>query len=195
MRLEPASSPGWIISRVHHPAMAVIVLPDPSLVVLVGAAGSGKSTFAACHFGPDEILSSDAFREAISGDAADQSASRAAFEALHAALERRLRAGQLSVVDATNLTRESRRALVTRAAAAGIPATAIVVDLVPAIVLARNAARHDRVVPEDVVRRHLGRVRRVVDEAALDADGFERVVTLRNPAEVDALGIQRLPRR
>jgi len=59
------------------------------------------------------------------------------------------------------------------------------------IVLGRNAARHDRVVPEDVVRRHLGRVRRIVDEAALGADGFERVVTLRDPAEVDSLEIQR----
>jgi len=174
--------------------MAVVVLPDPSLVVLVGAAGSGKSTLATRHFEPAEILSSDAFREAIAGDAADQSASRAAFVALYAALERRLRTGPLTVVDATNLTRESRRALVSRAAAAGIPATAIVLDLAPAIVLARNAARHDRVVPEDVVRRHLGRVRRIVDEAALLSDGFEHVVTLRGPTEVDAVEIQRTPR-
>ena len=171
--------------------MVVLVLPDPSLVVLIGAAGSGKSTFAARRFEPAEILSSDAFREAIAGDAADQSASRAAFLALYAALERKLRAGRLAVVDATSLTRESRRALVARATAAGIPAIAIVLDLAPAIVLGRNAARHDRVVPEDVVRRHLGRVRRIIDEAALGAEGFEGVVTLRDPAEVDSLEIQR----
>ena len=174
--------------------MAVVLLPDPSLVVLVGAAGSGKSTLATRHFEPAEVLSSDAFREAIAGDAADQSASHAAFKALHAALERRMRAGRLTVVDATNLTRESRRSLVTRAAATGIPAIAIVLDLSPAIVLAQNAARHDRVVPEDVVRRHLGRVRRIVGDAALDADGFERVVTVHDAAEVDALEIQRVPR-
>jgi predicted kinase len=183
-----------LLSQVHHPAMAVVVLPDPSLVVLVGAAGSGKSTLASRHFEPAEILSSDAFRETIAGDAADQSASRAAFVALYAALERRLRAGRLTVVDATSLTQESRRALVTRATAAGIPATALVLDLAPAIVLARNAARHDRVVPEDVVRRHLGRVRRIVDEAALNASGFERVVTLRDPVDVDSLEIQRVAR-
>lgn len=163
-------------------------------MVLVGAAGSGKSTFAARHFERDEVLSSDAFRAAIAGDAADQSVTRAAFRALHGSLDRRLGSGRLSVVDATNLTRDARRAVVTRATTAGVPSTAIVLDLASAIVLARNAARRDRVVPEDVVRRHLGQVRRIVDDAGLDGDGFDQVVVVRNSAEVDALEIRRMPR-
>jgi protein phosphatase len=174
--------------------MPVLILPDPSVVMLLGAAGSGKSTFAARHFKADEVLSSDAYRAAIAGDPADQAASGAAFAALHASLERRLRDGRLTVVDATNLTRDARRAILRRAAEARIPAFAVVLDLAPGIVLARNAARHDRVVPEDVVRRHLGRVRLIVDEAKLDTDGFERVLALHDPQEVDALEIKRVAR-
>jgi predicted kinase len=171
--------------------MPILTIPDPSLIVLIGAAGSGKSTFAARHFAPHEILSSDAMRAAISGDAANQSASKAAFRALHAALGRRLRAGRLTVVDATNLTREARRALLDRADAAGVPTVAIVLDLAPDLVLARNGARLDRVVPEDVVRRHLDAVRRLVDDGALDADGFAAIHILRDPAEVEALEVRR----
>jgi predicted kinase len=169
----------------------MLVLPDPSLIVLIGAAGSGKSTFAARHFASDEILSSDALRAAISGDAANQSVNKAAFRALHAALDRRLRTGRLTAVDATNVTREARRALLDRAAAAGIPTVAIVLDLAPDLALARNAARLDRVVPEPVVRRHLDAVRRLVDDGALDADGFAAIHILRDPAEVEALEVRR----
>lgn len=172
----------------------VVRVADPSLVVLVGAAGSGKSTFAARHFAPDEILSSDAFRAAIAGDASDQSVSRAAFKALHAALDRRLRARRLTVVDATNLTTTARRALVTRAAVsaiAAVPAVAIVLDLPEAIVLARNATRHDRVVPEDVVRRHLGEVRRILADGSLATEGFASVVTLTDPDQVDHVVVSR----
>jgi len=173
--------------------MAVIALPDPSLVVLIGAAGAGKTTFAARHFDASEVLSSDAFRATISGDAADQSASAAAFRALHRALERRLRDGRLCVVDATNLGREARRALLSRAASAGVPAVAIVLDLPPDVVLARNVARPDRVVPEDVVQRHLGQIRQVLDGAALVGNGFERILILRDPVEVEGLEVRRTP--
>ena len=76
----------------HHRVVSSLTLPDPSMVVLIGAAGSGKSTLAAAHFAPDEILSSDAFREVIAGDARDQRATGAAFRALGRALERRLAA-------------------------------------------------------------------------------------------------------
>ncbi len=173
--------------------MAPIAIPDPCLVVLVGAAGSGKSTFAARHFDRSEILSSDAFRAQISGDEADQSVTRAAFGRLHRALAKRLGMGQLTVVDATNVDRAARRALVQRAVAAGLPAIAIVLDLPPAVVLARNATRRERVVDHGIVLGHLERLRRSMDAPGtiLQHERFARVVHLRSPAEVEDASVVR----
>jgi len=169
-------------------------IPDPSLVVLVGAAGAGKSTFAARHFAPSEILSSDAYREAVSGDAGDQRATRLAFSILHRELDRRLAAGQLVVVDATNVEAAARRPLVARATAAGVPATAIVLDLPAAVVSAQNAARTGRIVDQAVVDRHLRRLAGALATDRLAGEGFDVVRVLSSPAELDALRIERLPR-
>jgi protein phosphatase len=170
----------------------VIVLPDPCLVVLVGAAGSGKSTFAARHFAPSEVLSSDAFRELVSGDAANQAATGAAFATLHAALSRRLQERLLTVVDATSVQAHARRQLTRRAAEAGIPAVAVVLDLPADVVLARNAARSDRVVPEAAVRRQLAELDRSLRTGRLEAEGFASVLRLAGAAAVDAAHVVRV---
>ena len=141
------------------PAIGVISLPDPCLVVLVGAAGSGKSTLAARLFDPDSVLSSDAHRALVAGDEGDQAVTKTAFSILHRRLERRLAERQTTVVDATNVTSYARRSLVRRAAARGIPAVAIVLALEPSIVLARNATRPGRIVPESAVSQTAGRPR------------------------------------
>lgn len=167
-------------------APPVIVLPDPCLVVLVGAAGSGKSTFAARHFSPSEVLSSDAFRERVSGDPADQAATGAAFAALHAALSQRLRDRLLTVVDATSVQAHARHQLTRRAAAAGVPAIAVVLDLPVTVVLERNAARSSRVVPEAAVRRQLAELDRTLRTGRLETEPFASVVRLGSVAAVDA---------
>ncbi len=173
--------------------MTELVIPDPCLVVLVGPAGSGKTTFAARRFATAEILSSDAYRAQVAGDEADQRATRAAFRRLHRDLERRLADRQLTVVDATNVERAARRSLLARAVAAGVPAVALVLDLPPAVILARNAGRRARVVDEAVIQRHLARLRESLGEARspLDGEGFLRVVVLRDPRDVDGLTVRR----
>jgi protein phosphatase len=180
---------------VHHRPMAEIVIADPSLVVLVGAAGAGKSTFAARHFAPDEILSSDRFRAIVSGDEADQRATRAAFGRLHRELGRRLSNGRLTVVDATSVEPTARRALLGRAMAANLTATAIVLDLPAATVVARNAARRPRTVAEAVVRHHLDRLRASIDgpDPLIGREGFVGVVVLRHDVEIDLVTIVRRP--
>jgi len=178
----------------HH-RFVEIVIPDPSLIVLVGAAGAGKSTFAARHFAPDEILSSDRFRAMVSGDEANQAATKAAFAVLHEVLERRLSDGRLAVIDATSIEPSARRTLLARARAAGIQATAIVLDLPATTVLARNASRPARVVDKAVVRRQLHRLRASLDgpDPVMSREGFAAVVILRDPAEVDRVTIRRHP--
>src|SRR5690349_1734351 len=163
----------------------LIELPEPCVVVLVGAAGSGKSTFAARHFAPTEILSSDAFRALVSGRESDQRATRTAFSILHRQLAKRLLAGRTSVIDATNVTPYARRAVLRAAAASRVPVVAIVFDLPADLVMARNAGRAGRVVPEEAVRHQLEHLARAVAPGVIEREGFAAVHWIRTAEELD----------
>src|SRR5262249_55211768 len=124
--------------------MTRIAVPQLSLVVLIGVSGSGKSTFARTHFAPFEVLSSDFCRGLVSGDENSQEATRDAFDVLHYIAGKRLTAGHLTVIDATNVAPESRRSLVELARAHDVLPVAIVLDLPERVCLRRNAERADR---------------------------------------------------
>ncbi len=168
---------------------SVLALPDPCLVVLVGAAGSGKTTLAGRLFAPGQVLSSDAYRARIAGDAADQGVTRVAFQALHRDLERRLASRLTTVVDATSVTAFARRSLVRIAARHGVPAIALVLDLPPDLVLSRNATRAGRMVPEAAVRRQLSDLERSQRRGAAAHEGFAAWHVLRTAAELDRVRI------
>jgi protein phosphatase len=163
-------------------------LPDPSLIVLVGAAGAGKSTLAARLVPPDAILSSDAFRGMVAGDETDQRVTRAAFSILHRELAKRMAARRTTIVDATNVTAFARRGLVRRASFAGVPAAAIILGLPHSLVLARNATRAGRIVPEAAVGRQLDDLDRSL-RRGLESEGFASVHVLRTAEDVEALTI------
>ena len=173
--------------------MTELVLPDPCVVLLVGAAGSGKSTFAARHFAVDAVLSSDALREVIAGNAADQRATRPAFAALHEALDRRLAAGRLAVVDATNLTVGARANVRRIAAKRGVPVVAIVLDLPEDLVRRQNAGRLGRVVPDAVVTRHLESLAAALRPGGLDSEGHATVVRLTDARGVEEFEVRLAP--
>ena len=166
-------------------------LPELSLVVLVGATGSGKSTFARRHVRPTEILTSDFCRALASDDENDQTATKDAFEILHFIAGRRLARGQLTVVDATNVQPEARRPLVELARAHYVLPVAIVFDLSEEILAERSRTRTDRNLGAHVVRNQRSQFRRSLRD--LQREGFRHVWILRSPEEVEAVAIERRP--
>ncbi len=92
-----------------------ITIPELSLVVLIGPSGCGKSSFARAHFKPTEVLSSDFCRGLVSDEENAQAATKDAFEVLHFIARKRLAAGRLTVLDATNVQPEARKPLVALA--------------------------------------------------------------------------------
>ena len=169
--------------------MTELGVPELSLVVLVGVTGSGKSTFARERFRPTEVISSDFCRGLVADDENDQSASADAFELLHFIVGKRLAAGRLTVVDATNVQLEARRALVALAREHDVLPTAIVLDLPESVCRARNASRPDRDFGDHVIRRQHADLRRSL--RGLQKEGFRTVHVLRGEDEVGAATITR----
>ena len=165
-------------------AMTTIAIPKLSLVVLVGVSGSGKSTFAARHFLPTEVLSSDACRALVGDDANDQTVTREAFDVLHTIAATRLGLGRLTVVDATNVQPDARKPLVRLAREHHVLPVAIVLDVAEDVAHARNADRPDRDFGPHVVRRQAGLLRRSIKN--LQREGFRRVFVLKGADEIDA---------
>jgi protein phosphatase len=168
-----------------------IDLPDPSLVVLIGPSGSGKSSFAREHFAPTEVISSDFCRGLVADDENDQGATSDAFAVLHFIAGRRLAQPRFTVVDATNVQREARRPLIELAKEHDLFPVAIVLDIPESICQERNRIRPNRDFGPHVVRNQHSQLRKSLK--GLRREGFRRVWVLRSPEEVDAAGIERAP--
>lgn len=175
-------------------------IPTPSLVVLVGPSGAGKSTLARRLFAPTEIVSSDALRGMVRDDENDMGATNDAFEVLHLLLEKRLGAGRLTVVDATNVRQGDRAGLVAMAKRHHVTPVAIVLDVGLETCLRHNATRPHRGVESTpyVTSQHES-LRRVIgghdrDRSAphpLVREGFRVVHVLRDEHEAASVTLTR----
>ncbi|MGW4784930.1 DUF6919 domain-containing protein [Streptomyces sp. NPDC004230] len=152
---------------------ASATVTEPGLYVLIGPAGSGKSTLTAQHFPADAVLELDAFRAMAAGTRADQSVTPAAVAALDALLTARLERRLLTVLDATHAEADHRRKYTRLAHQHGMPAIAVVADTPLAESLRRNAMRtDDRRVPPKILRAQA----RQAAQFDASADGFDTVL-------------------
>ena len=150
-------------------------LPDPCLVVLVGVSGSGKSTWAARHFSPAQVVSSDALRAVVGLHERDQRASKDAFSVLDQIVDARLRRGLTTVIDTTGLEPDRRAAWLEMARRRQRPAHLIVLGVPEREARARNKARADPV-PSKILTTQLRTL--AAAEGDLTTEGFDSVVHL-----------------
>ncbi|WAU84396.1 polynucleotide kinase-phosphatase [Streptomyces sp. Qhu-G9] len=173
----------------HETRVRTLPVTDLSLVVLIGASGSGKSTFARKHFKPTEVISSDFCRGLVADDENDQSASGDAFDVLHYIAGKRLAAGRRTVVDATNVQQEGRRQLIELARKHDVLPIAIVLDVPEQVCAERNASRTDRAdMPRRVIQRHTRELRRSLRH--LEREGFRKVHVLRGAEEAESAEVR-----
>lgn len=168
-----------------------IRIPELSLVVLIGASGSGKSTFARKHFKPTEVLSSDYCRGLVSDEENNQAATPDAFEVLHFIAAKRLAAGKLTVVDATNVQPEARKPLIELARKYHCLPVAIVLNLPEKLCHERNRPRAERDFGAHVVRQQTQQLRRSL--RGLEREGFRHIYVLTTPEEMEGATISREP--
>ena len=169
--------------------MSTIRIPELALVALVGASGSGKSTFARAHFKSTEVLSSDYCRALVADDENDQAATKDAFDVLFYVAGKRLAAGKLTVVDATNVRPEDRKRLVALAREYHVLASAIVFDLPERLLHERNAIRPDRDFGPHVVKSQTQSLHRSM--RGLEKEGFKVAAVLRSTEAVAEAEISR----
>ena len=147
-------------------------LPDPCLVVLVGATSAGKTHWAREWFQADQIVSSDRLRAMVGRGERDQRASRDAFEVLDLIVAKRLRRGLTTVIDSTGLEPRRRDAWRSLAERHAVPAYAVVFDTPASVVRERNRAL-DSPVPGKVVTGQLRESEGIAERLA--SEGFAAV--------------------
>ena len=160
-----------------------IRIPKTALVLLVGASGSGKSSFAKKHFAQYEIVSSDACRGIVSNDENNQAASNDAFELFYYIISMRLKKGLLTVADATNIQPDARKKLISIARSFHVLPVAIVFDMPQELCETRNQQRTDRNVLPHVIRRQLQDLKRSLK--SIKKEGFKKLYTFRSEEEVN----------
>ncbi len=164
----------------------ILRLPAPSLVVLCGPAGSGKTTFARAHFPDTAVVSSDRCRAMIADDESNIRVSREAFELFHHIIETRLKHRRLAVADSTALQPDARKTLRGIARRCEVPSIAVLFD-VPQETCLRWDARRSRRVGRPVIQKQWERFQQTL--RTVPTEGFDQVVIL-GERELDRMRVE-----
>jgi protein phosphatase len=167
----------------------IIKIPELSLVMLIGASGSGKSSFARKHFKATEVISSDYCRGLVSDDENDQSATKDAFEVLNFIAQKRLSAGKLTVIDATNVQLDARKSLIDLARKYHVLPIAIVLNIPKAICHERNGDRANRQFGKHVVENQAAQLEKSLSK--IKKEGISQCYILNSVTEVENVKIER----
>jgi predicted kinase len=147
------------------------------MILMIGAAGSGKSTWAEVYAKKNSIpiVSTDRIRGEIGKDESDQSVSAAAFDIARLRVKNIIQSGQSVIVDATNMYKKARRGFLDIVALnPNVEKVAIVFELSKNELLNRNTQRHlkgGRNVPEHVIDSMLSKYQRP-DRTEFDSISF-----------------------
>jgi protein phosphatase len=166
-----------------------IKIPELSLVVLIGASSSGKSTFARKHFKPTEVISSDSCRALVADDENALDVNKEAFDLVRTIASTRLALRRIAVIDATNVQQDARKPLLALAKDNDVLAVAIVFDVPEGVMQERSRLRSDRDMGPHVIRNQSNQLRRSLRN--LQREGFRYVHVLKSQNEIDAVQIER----
>ncbi len=166
-----------------------ITIPDLSLVLLIGPAGSGKTAFARAHFKPTEVLSIEQARQLVADDAVDASANDDAFAALSYLAMRRLAAGRLTVIDDRHLNPHTRRMLLGLAQEHHVIPVAIAFNLPESVLHQRNQGRAgEKLAPDVIAQQHVA-MRHLL--ATLPQEGFRHIYEFLSQEEAGTVEVVR----
>jgi protein phosphatase len=129
-----------------------LLVPETSLVILIGPAGAGKTTFATHYFKKAQVVSSAKCRELVCDDRYARDAEKQANYLLRRIVGARLSLGKLTVADATNIRPFPRKKLLRLARTYGAPTVGILFGVGLAACLKRNALREHHE-PEPIIER------------------------------------------
>lgn len=149
-------------------------LPSPCVVILVGPGASGKSTWAALHFPPDTVISSDRLRALVGSGEDDIAASTDAFSVLDQVIRMRLARRLTTVIDTLGLDTERRMSWLALARQHDLACVAVAFDTPAAECRERNRNRVKRI-PSEVLTAQLRTWRQV--RHLLPAEGYDAVLT------------------